>query len=533
MGLMTAISSPKRTLKRKLFVNMLLLAIMLLLTLLISLFLLGRFHSTKEDAFEVLDIQMDSFENAITTYFDHLAAAGVQLSNRMSAVIDDYLLENGLDINDLTDSSQHLTAVQEAMIEPLCQKLLRENCSGVFVMLDATVNSALEHSDLSRAGLYLQINGYDTAGDSVLLYRGPADLAKNNGMMPHRKWHLEFNVDRIPNYEQIMELSRLPADEAYFLTELFSLPGTSEQVMLLVVPMSGADGTFYGLCGIEVSASYFMSYHSMPERSPHLTCLLVPDADTLQPDAGLSCGIQGGYHLAPNGALTTKDPDGLRTFTGDSADYVGVTRSITLSPNNAPYTLALLIPKTDYDQSMRKTVLQNVLLWFLIMFFSVHCCLFFSRRFLSPILKDLEQIKSKEHAQSNIPEINDLFEFLSEKDREYEETLRLLTLEKQQVQTNYEKAQTEITRLSYKMKQEVDPEGYQFFRNGLQDLTPAERRIFDLYFDGKSAKEILELLQIKENTLKFHNKGIYSKLGVNSRKQLLQYAALLKQELSE
>ena len=44
--------------------------------------------------------------------------------------------------------------------------------------------------------------------------------------------------------------------------------------------------------------------------------------------------------------------------------------------------------------------------------------------------------------------------------------------------------------------------------------------------------EILEILQIKENTLKFHNKGIYSKLGVNSRKQLLQYAALLKQQTS-
>ena len=172
------------------------------------------------------------------------------------------------------------------------------------------------------------------------------------------------------------------------------------------------------------------------------------------------------------------------------------------------------------------------LLWLLVLFFAVNCCLFFSRRFLTPILRGLDQLKTKEHSQSNILEIDDLFAFLAQQDREYEENLRVLTQEKQRAQREYERAQTEISRLSYKMKQEVDQDDYQYFRSGLQDLTPTERKIFDLYFQGKSAKEILELLQIKENTLKFHNKGIYSKLGVSSRKQLLQYAALLKQELS-
>ena len=34
----------------------------------------------------------------------------------------------------------------------------------------------------------------------------------------------------------------------------------------------------------------------------------------------------------------------------------------------------------------------------------------------------------------------------------------------------------------------------------------------------------------KEFTLKFHNKNIYEKLGVSSRKELLRYAALMRQE---
>ena len=44
---------------------------------------------------------------------------------------------------------------------------------------------------------------------------------------------------------------------------------------------------------------------------------------------------------------------------------------------------------------------------------------------------------------------------------------------------------------------------------------------------GYSSKDILETLNITDNTLKYHNRNIYSKLGVKSRKQLLMYMTLL------
>jgi len=55
-------------------------------------------------------------------------------------------------------------------------------------------------------------------------------------------------------------------------------------------------------------------------------------------------------------------------------------------------------------------------------------------------------------------------------------------------------------------------------------LTPTERAVFDLYAEGKRSKEIMEILNIKENTLKYHNKNLYSKLGISSRRQLLELA---------
>lgn len=60
------------------------------------------------------------------------------------------------------------------------------------------------------------------------------------------------------------------------------------------------------------------------------------------------------------------------------------------------------------------------------------------------------------------------------------------------------------------------------FRSGLKGLTPTERTIYEAYIACKTTKEVMSMLDIKENTLKFHNKNLYSKLGVSSRKQLLQ-----------
>jgi len=62
----------------------------------------------------------------------------------------------------------------------------------------------------------------------------------------------------------------------------------------------------------------------------------------------------------------------------------------------------------------------------------------------------------------------------------------------------------------------------------VRSLTPAELTIYNAYLSGKGTKEIMKEQNIKENTLKYHNKNIYSKLGISSRKQLLETAAELK-----
>lgn len=74
----------------------------------------------------------------------------------------------------------------------------------------------------------------------------------------------------------------------------------------------------------------------------------------------------------------------------------------------------------------------------------------------------------------------------------------------------------------------VDQKQIDLFLTGLEHLTQTEKRIFDSYIARFTTKEVLASLNIKENTLKFHNKNIYSKLGVSSRKELLEIYKQMK-----
>ena len=102
--------------------------------------------------------------------------------------------------------------------------------------------------------------------------------------------------------------------------------------------------------------------------------------------------------------------------------------------------------------------------------------------------------------------------------------------EQEKAEHEWAAAKQELARLAYSRSKEIDPDDYRRFLEGLQTLTPTERKIFAYYLSGKTVKEIMELAHIKESTLRYHNRNIYCKLGVNSLKQMLRYATLMMQQ---
>ncbi|MBE7064565.1 MAG: hypothetical protein E7384_01960 [Ruminococcaceae bacterium] len=107
-----------------------------------------------------------------------------------------------------------------------------------------------------------------------------------------------------------------------------------------------------------------------------------------------------------------------------------------------------------------------------------------------------------------------------------QETQRLRDIVKQveTVQTYSEEETTaQETMLEKPLGAEtIAPERIESFMAGLQKLTPAEKAICDAYIARVTTKEIMANLNIKESTLKYHSHNLYGKLGVKSRKELLE-----------
>ncbi len=440
---------------------------------------------------------MPVFQNDMERYFDQLAVMGVNLSEDMGALVDRQLASREMTFDQLNDSPEVLNALEEEMIEPLCRSLRRTSCSGAFVLLDATVNTRMEGAGYSRAGLYVQKGGADTPTVPLLLYRGSADVGKTHSVMPHRKWRMEFQTDQFPDYDRWMTPSSTPLYQAYTLTERFSLPGTSEEVQLFLLPLRGRDGTMYGLCGFEISQSFFKQNFAQPTGFDHLICLLAPADSGLNASAALSSGTTGGYFHAPRDMLVLRSMGGsLTQLIGSDSAYAGISELCRLSENQS-YRLAVCIPMTDYRRLIFSGNLQMLLIGLFILFFVVFCCMYFHQHILSPAFRQFEEDR-----------------------RESRRRMDELQMERQQMQT-------ELSRLADVCRNESVPDAFQTFLEGIPNLTKTERRIFDGYVAGLRSREIVEQLDIKDSTLRFHNKNIYEKLGVSSLKQLQQFAAIL------
>ena len=528
----------KTSMHRKLLLYMLTLVLVVVMFIAVGLFFIGQFSTTKEKYSNNLTFQNEFYTRQIEKFFDDLSMMSEMLANDSSAIIDDYLNEKGIHISALNDSQLYTEGVQEALFPKLKEELLKADASGAFIMLNATVNTGEANSDKSKTGLYFQRSTLDRTDETLLLFRGSAELGRKNNIMPHRKWRLEFRTDFTPQAGNFFNKT-ITKGKKSVLTDIFTLNGTSEKAMAFITPLFGTDGSYYGVCGFEISRNYFKDFFAQPTRLEQLTCTFSKTTKDGQIDCEniFWAGVLGGYSLKPSGTLVPKEiNDSLTELLGENT-FVAAKSEVTIC--NTPYTLVVMQPKSEFDKTVAVNVTKIVLVCFLLVFSAVALCVIFSKKFVSPMIKSLEKIRMQEHARtkSDIIEIDDLFVYLAEQDklRDFEtENLKrqneeLAIVTESQI-SEIDKRQTEIDRLAYSRKNEIDPDNYEAFKIGLKELTKTEKNIFNLYLQGKSAKEIATILNIRESTLKFHNHNILEKLSVSSRKQMLRYATLLKQE---
>ena len=520
---------PKQTMHRKLFLYTFAMAILLLSLLATLLILLGRFRTPKDELFEKSDMQAQVFEREILTHRNTLAIMGVHLSDDAATIVGQYLTEHNMAFDELNDNSEALLEIQKLLFDPLREYFFQTDCSGAFVILNATVNSAAKEG--TQSGLYLQVTGYerDRRRDAVL-YRGIASVGRENGVMPHRKWRLETRRSFFPEWDKATADTGLPLEQSYRFTDLFTLPGMSERAILITLPVRDKNGSLLGICGFELSESYFSLFHSQVSKLNHSTCLMAEVSDDHTYSSFLACGATNDYYHTPESELVAHDfRGGLTKFLCDGNSYIGVVRRYTGNTTSPGFSTIVMTPEADYIRANLKNALGIWFLVSLLVVLSAFCCVYVSHRYLKPVLRGLEQIKaeSSQRKRTDILEINNVLDFLSSKERESADHLTSLIEERNAAKEAYDRAQSEIDKLAERTRDTVDQEAYHFFLERIPDLSKTEREIFDYYVSGLSTKEILASANIRESTLKYHNSHIYEKLNVKSRKELLIYISLM------
>ena len=543
--LLSKLKRAKPSMRRRLLLYMGALAALLLFSLFAVLLLLGQLKSPREEMKKSLTFQMEAFRSDVASLWRNVSVMGVHLSEDMTALIE----ERVKDFDALSGSADALEQLEASMLGSLCQYVQQADCSGGFVLLSVSLNPDAAADSFS--GLYVQRSNAEHTTSDLLLYRGMADIGRQHRVMPHRKWAQEFCPADFPGLADQLEAASAPIERACRTTEFITLPGTTEQAILLTVPMIGADGTVYGLCGFSVNQTYFSAHHAQPTGIGSLACVLSDSAEGLDVQRGLLTYPTGDFCFVPDELMEKRSlRGGLTAFAGSELSFVGISEPFTVAAGDeAPHDLTVLISKAAYDRAMLKSVIEIAALLTLLAFFAVGCCLFYTRRYLRPILEDIDHV-TVAGGEKGKPIFEELLP-ISEKMRSHEEAVTVLKAERQDAQDRAEQllgeklgleeqvegmqgqlddSLAEIRRLAHLGKKELKPADYEKFLKGYAKLSTKELEICEALVSGLSTRQCAEQIGCASSTVDTYRKRVYEKTGIHKVRQLQLCVALMRME---
>lgn len=512
----------------------------LVLAFLLILNVSDVFHYGEHKSRVWFENELEHLSQDISADYGVLSVQGVDLAGALSKDIEAYLKAEGVAPSALTPHPEVLEGLLSDQMPALLAALKANKCGGAFLILDATV---IGEDDLGprRAGLFLkrtEPNAVRTVGSKVHFLRGPALAARENGVELLGQWQMEYTVEETGFFDVTVDTARergeLPLSRLYYWSHRITLSGNSEAGMLLCVPLISSDGTVMGVCGFEVSAMLFKQAYS-PDNSTYTRVFsaLVPyDGTYCRMDQGLLAG-NSYLNSSLGGNIVQIEENGelLHFYCTEKKEaYNGLHQPVTLYPDGSPYAQSVWLAAVIAPHRDIASIVQEGLWWLrlalsALALFSLLAAAFISRRFISPVLKTLEGIKTgSDYAslpKTQYAEINDLLEFLTAQEEAASAALAQAEA-KAAAQTNAPQERGGTSG--------IDPESYQLFLERLETLTPAERRVFDLYVQEKKAQEIADTLNLSINTVKYHNGNIYGKLEVGSRSELLAYIRYMRRQ---
>ena len=580
----------KRSMRGRFIIYLLSLVLLAGSAMLILLNVIGIVQPPSHDIDRFLEYELNTRTNDIKRQMNALAAHNIDLSQQLQHDIDRVMLEQGIynNYDALNNNSEALTAIQQATYQTLAAKMQQAPASGALYLINASVNTNLLEPTYN--GLFLKftnIYSENTLFNETCMFRGNPQVARNNNISLYSTWQLELNVHAYPQADKLLHAKENNISQQYILTDVAHLKESWKQSRLFLMPINSNNGRIIGICGFEISSVYFQQRTKQAnyKEYPLITAILDKKADNEYQ------GQLSNPASFVNSTIKTSSDGEHELFTAGQERFIGFTAPLTVGASEHRVAVMLPAESYYHLQGQAKIRLL-IMLGIILLLSLLSAGYFSKRYVdpLVADLQQLQQ-NPDAPPQANVLELNQFFEFLQSHSEQQAEKLRQLQSENNQVQKQYGLAamrlqeaqekqkqtanqyihleeqlaalQNEIQQVRLQMEQtqqeklqaqqereqaqqqfnfaqaalekaiekkleSVDPDSYQMFIDNLATLTPKEEDIFILYVQGCSTKDIISQLGITENTLKYHNKNIYSKLGVKTRKELLQYIELMR-----
>jgi len=506
----------------RLFLFLLVLVLTIFLGVIAILFITGTFTAGMAESQRMFENELLHTSQDISQQYGELSIQAIEFSKELSRSIENKTTKLGIPVSDLQEHPEILEEVISSELDRTLFCLQRSKSSGVFFILNATINPALDNANNSRAGLYIknmEPNILSSSSPTIIILRGIPSISRNNLLSLHAQWKMEFDVSDAPYYHLPTNTAQanknLPLSRLYYWSPKLTLPDTSEEVMLCSVPLIDSQGNVFGVCGIEVSAMLFKLTH-MPNNNiyPRLFCVLSPITEgTIQFQQSVFAGGFSARNISANNNVL-RVSDNRRSFysykQNQDSSFLGIHTPVNLYPKGSAFcdeqwVTAIMVPEDDLVSSITKLNLSLIGLLMILIILGIIASYILSQRYLKPITEGLDMIKSTDLSaapRTKIAEIDDLISFLAAHNEEL-----------------YERARQENLSLTI-----LDE-----FAENIKTLSPAERSVFVLYAQDHNAKEIAEILCLSINTIKTHTKRVYTKLNVTSREELLLYVNMLNE----
>ena len=116
----------------------------------------GAFHAGEQQVRQTLEQELSYRAQAAYQEFGDISVRGVDLAETLSQTLERRLAAQKVPPAALAEEPELLNALLEETLPHLTGALEKTRASGVFLVLDATVNPDLPDAQQSRAGLYLK-----------------------------------------------------------------------------------------------------------------------------------------------------------------------------------------------------------------------------------------------------------------------------------------------------------------------------------------------------------------------------------------